>query len=45
MFNKFDEMKWNPARKYFLFKTKSLAREFRKRYIDGLDSLYKNNGL
>ncbi len=41
----FDEKKWNPARKKFLFRTKSLAKEFRKRYIDGIDSLYKNGGL
>ncbi len=41
----FDEKKWTPCRKKFLFRTKSLAKEFRKRYINGLDSLYKNGGL
>lgn len=41
----FDKSKFNPARKNFLFKTKSLSKEFRKRYIDKLRDAYKKNEL
>jgi len=41
----FDKKKWNPSRKKFLFKTESLAKEFKKRYINGLESHFKNEEL
>lgn len=41
----FDEKKWTHSRKTFLFKTKSLAKEFRKRYTDSLEVLFQNGEL
>ena len=41
----FDEQKWTPSRKKFLFRTKSLGKEFRKRYIHHLDGLFQNGEL
>jgi len=41
----FDEKKWTPCRKKFLFRTESIAKAFRKRYINGIESLFKNGEL
>jgi hypothetical protein len=41
----FDEKKWTSSRKTFLFKTKSLAKEFRKRYTNSLEVLFQNGEL
>ncbi len=37
--------KWTPARKSFLFRIKSLAKEFRKRYLRKLEKAYQKNEL
>lgn len=41
----FDKSQWNPSNKKFLFKTASLAKEFKKRYIDKLLEVYENDEL
>jgi len=41
----FDKTCWNPARKSFLFRTSSLAKEFKKRYLKKLHTAYKRNEL
>jgi len=40
-----DKKKWNSSRDDFLFKVKSLALEFRKRYINKFENLFKKNKL
>jgi predicted Zn-ribbon and HTH transcriptional regulator len=37
--------KWTPARESFLFRIKSLAKEFRKRYLRKLEKAYQKNEL
>ncbi len=41
----FDKKRWIPARKKFLFKTKSLAKAFRKLYIQKFLTAYEKNQL
>jgi predicted Zn-ribbon and HTH transcriptional regulator len=41
----FDKARWIPGRKTFLFKTTSLAKLFRRLYIQKLQSAYKKNEL
>ena len=37
--------KWNPARKSFLFRIKSLAKEYRKRYLQRLKKAYQQKKI
>ena len=41
----FDRKRWIAARKKYLFRVQSLAKEFRKRYLDKLEKLYRKNSL
>jgi len=41
----FDRKKWIAARKKYLFRVQSLAKEFRKRYLTKLEKLYRKNSL
>jgi hypothetical protein len=41
----FDKNRWIPARKSFLFKVESLAKEFRKRYLQKLDKAFVDEKL
>ncbi len=41
----FDKTHWNPARENFLFRTNSLAKEFKKRYLKKLSTAYARNEL
>lgn len=41
----FDGRKWNPARRKFLFRKDSLAKAFKKRYIEKLEAARKNGEL
>lgn len=41
----FDKNRWLPSRKKFLFKTKSLAKEVRKRYVLKLQAAYNNKEI
>lgn len=41
----FDRKKWIAARKKYLFRVQSLAKEFRKRYLTKLEKLYRKNKL
>jgi hypothetical protein len=41
----FDKTKWIAARKGYLFKIKSLAKEFRKRYLNKLEKAYGQDKL
>ena len=40
-----DESRWQPAREKFLFRAKSLAKEFKKRYIRHFQQAYEKNDL
>lgn len=39
------QKKWTPARESFLFRIKSLAKEFKKRYLHKLEKTYRQNKL
>ncbi|NVM26817.1 MAG: IS91 family transposase [Desulfobacterales bacterium] len=41
----FDKNRWIPARESFLFKVKSLAKEFRKRYLQKLEKAFVDEKL
>jgi hypothetical protein len=41
----FDKNRWIPARETFLFKVESLAKEFRKRYLQKLDKAFVDEKL
>jgi hypothetical protein len=41
----FDGKQWNPSGEKFLFATKSLAKRFKKRFIEALKSLYETGEL
>ena len=41
----FDRSRWNPSRKSYLFRVKSLAKQFRKTYLDHLQERYENGEL
>jgi predicted Zn-ribbon and HTH transcriptional regulator len=41
----FDKKKWTPARKKYLFRVESLAKEFQKRYLRKLERVYKQEKL
>jgi len=41
----FDKTHWNPARENFLFRTGSLAKEFKKRYLKKLQAAYNKKDL
>lgn len=41
----FDKTKWVAAREGYLFKVESLAKEFRKRYLNKLEKIYEQGGL
>jgi len=41
----FDKNRWIPARKSFLFKVESLAKEFRKRYLQKLEKAFVDEKL
>ena len=41
----YDRKKWIDARKKYLFKIQSLAKEFKKRYLNKLEKVYRKNGL
>jgi hypothetical protein len=41
----FDKKRWIPARESFLFKVKSLAKEFRKRYLQKLEKAFVDEKL
>ena len=41
----FEKDRWIPSRAKFLFRAKSLAKEFRKRYISHLEILYSKNEI
>ena len=41
----FDRKRWIAARKKYLLRIQSLAKEFRKRYLDKLEKLYCKNSL
>jgi hypothetical protein len=41
----FDKNRWIPARESFLFKVKSLAKEFRKRYLQKLEKAFVDKKL
>jgi predicted Zn-ribbon and HTH transcriptional regulator len=41
----FEKDRWIPSRKKFLFRVKSLAKEFRKRYISQLQTAYDKNEI
>ena len=41
----FDRKRWISARKKYLFRVQSLAKEFRKRYLDKLETRYRKNSL
>jgi len=41
----FDKKRWIPARESFLFKVKSLAKEFRKRYLKKLEKAFVDEKL
>ena len=41
----FDKAHWRPSRKKYLFGVKSLAKLFRRTYLDHLKSLYENDAL
>ncbi|GAB6905883.1 transposase [Desulfosarcina cetonica] len=41
----FDRLRWNPSRKSYLFRAKSLAKQFRKTYLDCLWERYDNGEL
>jgi len=40
-----EHSKWTPARRSFLFRIKSLAKEFRKQYLQKFDKAYKKDAL
>lgn len=41
----FDKKRWIPTRGSFLFRIKSLAKEFRKRYLHKTETAFRNNKL
>ena len=41
----FDRSRWAPSRKRYLFRVKSLAKQFRKTYLNHLKELYEKGGL
>lgn len=41
----FDKKQWVPARKKYLFRVQSLAKEFRRRYLDKVEKAYGKNTL
>ena len=41
----FDRTTWRPARKKFLFRKDSMAKEFKKRYLRKFEDAYRNNEL
>jgi hypothetical protein len=41
----FNKDRWTPARESFLFRIESLAKEFKKRYLQKLKTAYENNKL
>ena len=41
----FDRKRWISARKKYLFRVQSLAKEFKKRYLNKLETLYRKNSL
>ncbi len=41
----FDRKRWISARKKYLFRVQSLAKEFKKRYLNKLEMLYRRNSL
>ncbi|WP_319525107.1 IS91 family transposase [uncultured Desulfosarcina sp.] len=41
----FDRSRWNPSRKSYLFRVKSLAKQFRKTYLGRLQERYENGEL